>query len=39
MEALDALLTRVSHVRLSDPAPSPVLLDRLLRVAVSSQAH
>lgn len=23
MEALDALLTRVSHARLSDPAPSP----------------
>lgn len=23
MEALDALLNRVSHARLSDPAPSP----------------
>lgn len=29
MEALDALLTRVSHARLSDPAPSPEQLDRL----------
>lgn len=34
MEALDALLTRVSHARLSDPAPSPEQLHRLFRVAL-----
>ncbi len=35
MEALDALLTRVSHARLSEPAPSPEQLDRLFRVGVA----
>ncbi len=39
MEALDALLTRVSHARLSDPAPSPEQLDRLFRVALRAPDH
>ncbi|MFP8978046.1 nitroreductase family protein, partial [Pseudomonas aeruginosa] len=39
MEALDALLTRISHARLSDPAPSPEQLDRLFRVSFRAPDH
>lgn len=39
MEALDALLNRVSHARLSEPAPSAEQLDRLFRSALRAPDH
>ncbi|MFV3334365.1 nitroreductase family protein [Pseudomonas sp. NY15437] len=39
MEALDALLNRVSHARLSEPAPTAEQLDRLFRSALRAPDH
>ncbi|MCY1425990.1 putative NAD(P)H nitroreductase YdjA [compost metagenome] len=39
MEAFDALLNRVSHARLSEPAPTAQQLDRLFRVALRAPDH
>ncbi|WP_374438678.1 nitroreductase family protein [Pseudomonas panipatensis] len=39
MEAYDALVNRVSHARLGEPAPSAEQLDRLFRVALRAPDH
>ncbi|MCY1258707.1 putative NAD(P)H nitroreductase YdjA [compost metagenome] len=39
MEAFDALLNRVSHARLGEPAPSAQQLERLFRVALRAPDH
>ena len=39
MEAFDALLNRVSHARLGEPAPSAQQLERLFRVALRGPDH
>lgn len=39
MEALDALLNRVSHARLGEPAPSAEQLDRMFRAALRAPDH
>ncbi|KAF1053711.1 MAG: putative NAD(P)H nitroreductase YdjA [Stenotrophomonas maltophilia] len=39
MQAYDALLNRVSHARLSEPAPTAEQLDRLFRVALRAPDH